>query len=61
MDRIKINSLAKALRKTGGNVRKACKLLGISPDTAYRWINQSVELSELLDRLREYGPDEEEE
>ena len=54
MDRIKMNMLAKALRKTRGNVRAACRILGISPDTAHRWINNSWELSELLKKLREY-------
>lgn len=54
MDRIKMNMLAKALRKTQGNVRKACRILGISPDTAHRWINNSIELAELLEKLRNY-------
>lgn len=64
--RMNYKSLAKALIKTGGNVRLSSEILEISPDTAYRWIKigwietngRVIKLKSILKDAREQGPTE---
>jgi len=58
MEIYKMNVFAKCLRKFEGNITEACEYLGISRDTAHRWINTNRDLRNLLARLRAYEPDD---
>ena len=49
LDHYKLAILEKAIKETKGNISRACRILGISRDTAYRWINSSDKLQRLLD------------
>ncbi len=59
MEIYKMKVFAKTLQRFGGNITEACEYLGISRDTAHRWINNSRDLRKLLERLRSYEPNEE--